>query len=241
MTLDFNDLALRTIQSQYGASPHIIGIVEAAAKQLDPNPAIQEFYDKVFNPKTAQGFGLDIWGKIVGASREMTVPNDEFFGFYGSLLNPFDQAPFYIEDDTNRYKLTDEAFRDLIFLKAAANIGNATLPSIKEILSTLFNSPVLVFNVGTMKVRIVFQFYLSAYQRALLKEYGVLNLGAGVGFEYYQIDTQNTFGFDGSGLQPFGQGVFSKYGIVPGEEETNFGFLGSDLSTFNRGVFAPEI
>ena len=34
MSLDFNDLALRTIQSQYGASPHIIGIVEAAAKQL---------------------------------------------------------------------------------------------------------------------------------------------------------------------------------------------------------------
>ena len=69
MSLDFNDLALRTIQSQYGASPHIIGIVEAAAKQLDPTGDIKTFYDKVFNPLTAEGVGLDIWGRIVGASR----------------------------------------------------------------------------------------------------------------------------------------------------------------------------
>ena len=45
MSLDFNDLALRTIQSQYGASPHIIGIVEAAAKHLDPTGDIQTFFD----------------------------------------------------------------------------------------------------------------------------------------------------------------------------------------------------
>ena len=73
MSLDFNDLALRTIQSQYGASPHIIGIVEAAAKQLDPTGDIQTFYDEAFNPLTAHGVGLDIWGRIVGASRYIRI------------------------------------------------------------------------------------------------------------------------------------------------------------------------
>lgn len=214
MSLDFDDLSLQTIQSQYGASPHILGIIEAAAKRIDPNPVIQDFYEKVFDPRTAQGFGLDIWGRIVGASRDMAVENENFFGFFGSLLNPFNQAPFYIEGDTNRYRLTDEAFRDLIFLKAAANIGDATLPSIKEILSTLFNSPVLVMNIAEMKVRIVFQFYLTPYQRALLREYGVMNLGGGVGFEYYQIDPEHTFGFHGSGLQSFNHGVFNAYTIL---------------------------
>ena len=213
MNLDFNDLALQTIQSQYGASPHIIGIVEAAAKQLDPTGDIRTFYDKVFNPRTAEGVGLDIWGRIVGASRYLAVDNEDFFGFYGSQLNPFNQAPFFISGDTNLFLLDDEAFRTLIFLKAAANIGTATLPSIKQILSSLFENPVLVMNIGEMKVRIVFTFYLSAYQRALFREYGVLNLGGGVGFEYYQIDPENTFGFDGSGLQPFGHGVFQPYGI----------------------------
>lgn len=218
MNLDFNDLALRTIQSQYGASPHIIGIIEAAAKQLDPTGDIKTFYDKVFNPLTAEGVGLDIWGRIVGASRYLTVDNEEFFGFYGSQLNPFDQAPFYVEGDTDHFRLDDNAFRTLIFLKAAANIGNATLPSIKEILTALFDDPVLVMNIGEMKVRIVFTFYLTPYQRALFREYGVLNLGAGVGFEYYQIDPAQTFGFDGSGLQPFEQGIFQPYDIQEMEE-----------------------
>lgn len=218
MSLDFDDLALRTIQSQYGASPHIIGIVEAAAKQLDPTGDIQTFYDKVFNPLTAEGVGLDIWGRIVGASRYLTVDNEEFFGFYGSQLNPFDQAPFYVEGDTDHFRLDDNAFRTLIFLKAAANIGNATLPSIKEILSALFDAPVLVMNIGEMKVRIVFTFYLTPYQRALFREYGVLNLGAGVGFEYYQIDPAQTFGFGGSEMQPFNQGVFQPYDIQEMEE-----------------------
>ena len=213
MNLDFNDLALRTIQSQYGASPHIIGIIEAAAKQLDPTGDIKTFYDKVFNPLSAEGVGLDIWGRIVGANRYLEVENEDFFGFYGSQLNPFDQAPFWLTGDTNLFRMDDNAFRTLIFLKAAANIGNATLPGIKEILSTLFDDPVLVMNIGEMKVRIVFTFYLTPYQRALFREYGVLNLGGGVGFEYYQIDPENTFGFDGSGLQPFGQGIFQPYEI----------------------------
>ena len=216
MSLDFNDLALRTIQSQYGASPHIIGIVEAAAKQLDPTGDIQTFYNKVFNPLTAEGVGLDIWGRIVGASRYLPVENEDFFGFYGQQLNPMNQAPFYNTGDTNLFRLTDEAYRTLIFLKAAANIGTATLPSIKEILTALFDDPVLVMNIGNMKVRVVFTFYLSAYQRALLREYGVLNVGAGVGMEYYQIDPAQTFGFNGSGLLPFNQGVFQPYSLQEG-------------------------
>lgn len=216
MSLDFKDLALQTIQSQYGASPHIIGIVEAAAKQIDPTGDIQTFYQKVFNPLTAEGVGLDIWGRIVGASRYLNVENEDFFGFYGSLLNPFNQAPFWLTGDTNLFRMDDNAFRTLIFLKAAANIGNATLPGIKEILSTLFDDPVLVMNIGEMKVRIVFTFYLTPYQRALFREYGVLNLGGGVGFEYYQIDPEHTFGFNGSGLQPFGQGIFQPYEIQQG-------------------------
>ena len=156
MSLDFNDLAVRTIQSQYGASPHIIGIVEAAAKQLDPTGDIQTFYNKVFNPLTAEGVGLDIWGRIVGASRYLTVDNEDFFGFYGQNLNPMNQSPFYNTGDTDLFRLTDEAYRTLIFLKAAANIGTATLPSIKEILTALFDETVLVMNIGEMKVRVVF-------------------------------------------------------------------------------------
>ena len=76
-----------------------------------------------------------------------------------------------------------------------------------------------VFNFAPMVVRVVFLFYLTPYQRALLQKYGLLNLGAGVGFEFYQIDPDGTFGFDGSGLQPFGQGIFDPFGVVLFTEE----------------------
>ena len=216
MNLNFDELAEKTIQSQYGASPHIIGIVKAAAKQLDPTGDIQTFYDKVMNPLTAEGIGLDIWGRIVGASRYLPVENEDFFGFYGQQLNPMNQAPFYNTGDTDLFRLTDEAYRTLIFLKAAANIGNATLPSIKEILTALFDDPVLVMNIGNMKVRVVFEFFLTPYQRAIFETYGLFNLGAGVGFEFYQIDPKQTFGFNGSELQPFNQGIFQPYPIQQG-------------------------
>lgn len=217
--IDFEDLALRTIQSQYGASPHIVGLVEKAAERLDPNKDIQTFYDKVFNPKTAQGIGLDIWGRIVGVDRYLVVDNEDAFGFLGSLLMGFNQAPFYVRGVTDRFRLSDEAYRFLIFLKAAANIGEATLPSIKRTLTAIFDQPVYVFNFAPMVVRVVFLFYLTPYQRALLMNYGLLNLGAGVGFEFYQIDPHGTFGFAGSGLQPFGQGIFDPFGIVLFTEE----------------------
>ena len=168
MNLDFNDLALRTIQSQYGAS------------------------------------------------RYLPVDNEDFFGFYGQNLNPMNQSPFFNTGDTDLFRLTDEAYRTLIFLKAAANIGTATLPSIKEILTALFDEPVLVMNIGEMKVRVVFEFFLTPYQRAIFETYGLFNLGAGVGFEYYQIDPAQTFGFSGSGLLPMNQGVFQPYPIQQG-------------------------
>ena len=219
MSLNFEELAEKTIQSQYGASPHILGIIKAAAEKIDPTMDIKTFYDKVLNPLTAEGIGLDIWGRIVGANRYLHVTPEDFFGFYGQNLTPFNQDPFFYTSASDYFRLSDPAFRTLIFLKAAANIGNATLPSIKETLSRLFESPVLAFNLinlGSMKIRIVFMFYLTSFQLSLFREYGLLNLGAGVGFEYYTIDPNETFGFNGSNLQPMNQGIFQPYPIQQG-------------------------
>jgi hypothetical protein len=57
----------------------------------------------------------------------------------------------------------------------------------------------------------------------LLKRYGLFNLGAGVGWEYYIIDQQQTFGFDGSGMQNFDNGIFAPYDITDIMEEDNNG------------------
>lgn len=222
--IDFRELALETIQSQYGASPHLKGIVKAFAEQIDPNGDIGLFFDKIFNLETAEGVGLDIWGRIVAIPRKILVPNNtDYFGFEGSGLQPFDNAPFYYEDKASMYyTLTDDAYRQLIYYKAMSNISDSTAASQNRLLSLLFGNRVDVLDLtgiipdGVMKIRVVFHFYLTDFEQALLNNYGLLNRGAGVGWEWYQLPEESVFGFDGSGLQPFNQGNFDPYGIMPG-------------------------
>ena len=220
MVVDFVDLWERTIQSQYGTSPHIKGIIETFATQIDPTMEIEEFYKKYFDPRTAEGIGLDIWGIIVGASREIEVDDYEYFGFQGSLLQPFDQAPFWIEKGkTNLYRMADDAFRQLIFLKAWANIADSTMPSIKYVIYQLFPGGAVAIEAERMKIRVIFLSYVvPPYSFALLKRYGIFNLGAGVGWEYYIVDPNETFGFAGSGMQNFDNGIFAPYPIIDAEE-----------------------
>ena len=221
MAIDFTELWEKTIQSQYGTSPHIKGIIEAFAKRIDPTIDIETFYRDYFDPRTAVGVGLDIWGAIVGADRLIEVDDFNYFGLEGQNLANMNNAPFYHEKgSTNLYRMNDNAFRELIFLKAYANIADATMPSIKYVINALFPGGATAIEAEHMKIRVIFlSFAVPAYSFALLKRYGLFNLGAGVGWEYYIIDQQQTFGFEGSGMQNFDNGVFAPYDITDIMEE----------------------
>jgi hypothetical protein len=215
MSIDFEDLGQRTIQSQYSSSPHIMGLVESFRQQIDPSKDIAEFFVTFFDPRTAQGVGLDIWGEIVGVSRYLEVDEGEYFGFLNSDLYPFNQQPFVYEaENTKVYKLADNAYRELIFLKAYANIGEATLPALKTVANALFKKATVI-DKHDMSVRVLFLTYdIPAYSYAIFKKYGLMTLGAGVDWEYLINVPEETFGLFGSNLQPFNQGVFAPYGIV---------------------------
>jgi len=209
--------ALEPIQSQYAASPRILALLVKKAALLDPGRDLMYWYDGIFNPKTAQGVGLDIWGRIVGIGRKLWVENTEFFGFHGQNLRGFDQAPFWIQSlASGQVDLTDEAFRFLIFYKAAANIGRGDMASINALLNSLFEAEhgpanSCVLEVAPMEIRAVFNFYLTGYEQALLQQYGLLDRPAGVGFSWYQHDPQEMFGFAGQELQNFDNGIFSPF------------------------------
>jgi hypothetical protein len=215
MSIDFMDLWERTIQSQYGTSAHLKGIVEAFAKQIDPTIDIATFYEKMFDPRTAEGIGLDIWGAIVGADRYIDVDEEEYFGFLDSNLHPMNERPFYYDKGaTKTYRMADNAYRELIFLKAFANIADATMSTLKIVINKLYEGSIAI-EAEHMKIRVLFLSYdIPKYAFALLKRYGFFNLGAGVGWEYYIIDPDQTLGFGGSGLQTFGNGIFSPYDIT---------------------------
>lgn len=219
--IDFNDLWQKNIQSQYSSSPHIKGLVEAFAEDIDPSAEVEEFYQKIFDPRTAEGVGLDIWGIIVGADRYVEVDDSEYFGLQGQNMQQLDNAPFWRQaGNTNLYRMSDDAFRQLIFLKAYANIADATLPSIKFVINSLFPNGATAIEAEHMKLRVIFFSYnVPAYSFALLKRYGLFNLGAGVGWEYYIVDPSQTFGFEGSGMQNFDNGIFAPYQIVDTNEQ----------------------
>ena len=60
MNKDNFDIGL-TIQSQYSASPHIVALVNGFWSCLDPSADIELIFNKMINPITAEGFGLDVF------------------------------------------------------------------------------------------------------------------------------------------------------------------------------------
>ena len=206
-----------TIQSQYAASPRIKAIAKSIDSLIRPNLDIELFYNNAFNLATAQGWGLDCWGRIVAIERKIEgVPTDDNYlgftavtGIPNTQAQPFNNAPFFSKQVGNTFVFQDDAFRLLILTKAMANISEATLPQLNHMISMLLpNANVYVLHIDTMHLRIVIQDYLEPYQRILLTRGDLPPIPAGVGFEVYELDP-HTFGFNGSRLEPFNQGVFA--------------------------------
>lgn len=212
----------KTIISQYGNSPTILQLVQNMNAYLDPRADFDAFFDYVWNVDTAQGFGLDIWGRIVNISRELQIPNAPvYFGFKDALPGsyPFDEAPFYdgTPPATQTYKLADDAYRKLILTKALANIASSNAPSLNQLLQNMFadRGRCYVNDLGGMQFRYTFEFDLTLQEYAIVTQSGVLPRPAGVNAILFQ-SALPLFGFSEAGLSaaPFGQGVFIPQGAI---------------------------
>lgn len=133
----------KTVLPQYANSPRLIALIQNFASYIDQTANFDAFFDLIWNVDTAQGVGLDIWGRIVGVSRTLSVIDVEYLGFEeasaGGQAFPFGQAPFYSGQTlTSNYNLTDSSFRLLILAKALFNICDGSIPAINQLLLTLF-------------------------------------------------------------------------------------------------------
>lgn len=200
-----------SVQSQYASSPTIRLLVDSFNKQIDPQNDITLFYDKVFNLSTAEGIGLDIWGRILGIDRLLSVESDNSFGFEGSELEPFDQDVFYTQSVSNNFRLEDTPYRQLLFYKASSNIASSDLATLNTMLNSMFKKRgAYIVESSVMCIRFYFQFYLSPYEKALMQLEFVPPRPAGVGYEWLEVIPDETFGFNGSNLQVFNQGIFTQ-------------------------------
>lgn len=211
-----------TIVSQYGNSATITQLVRNMDQYIDPRADFDAFYNFVWNVETARGFGLDIWGRIVNISRELQIPADAtYFGFSDALPGsyPFGEQPFWdgVAGETNTYRLADDAYRQLILVKALANISATNAPSLNQLLQNMFagRGRCYVNDLGSMSLRYTFEFLLTNYEFAIMMQSGALPRPAGVNASLFQ-SALPLFGFSEAGVSaaPFGQGVFVPQGAM---------------------------
>lgn len=209
---------------QYANSPRIQALLASWKAAIDPTATINQFYNVVWNIDTAQGFGLDIWGRIVGVTRFVKIPGAvSNFGFQDGAAQydnqPFGQATFYSGSlKTTTYQLQDNAFKVLILARAMTNVVAATSPNINKVLQQLFpgRGNAFVNDLGNMQMRYCFQFVLAPWEMAVLQSAGTLPRPTGVQAFIAQIPLTGQFGFNeaGANVVGFGQGTFLSNGAI---------------------------
>lgn len=131
---------LQTTLAQWQNSEELISLLSAIDNWIDPSTNFENFYNLLWNLDTAEGYGLDVWGRILVISRTVEVPSFAFFGFQeaGDRVG-FGQGPFWSgEELTQNYQLTDAVYRSLLFAKAAYNITDGSVQAINAIMMNLF-------------------------------------------------------------------------------------------------------
>lgn len=170
-----------TIISQFGESASLTQLIRGIDNYLDPRANIDLFIEQVWDIDTATGWGLDVWGNIIGVSRYVNIPGS---------------GAFYIPDDD---------YRSYLFLKATTNISNCSAFSINNLISNFFESrgKAYIRDLGNMEMRYVFGFDLTSWEIILFTTTDIFPKTTGVKVDFLTYsDPNTTFSFfdDPSGL-----------------------------------------
>lgn len=181
----------QTLISQYANDPVMLALLLSVSENIDPAQSIDDFYDYVWNVNSAQGFGLDIWGDIVGISRYLNTTS-KFLGFEeaGTLsADPFNQSPFYSGNmGKGIVALSDPNFKTLVLAKGAANVCNGSIISINALMNYIWagRGGAWCTDGENMTMTYTFNFTLTPVDISII-ETGVLPKPCGVSYSIVQI------------------------------------------------------
>jgi hypothetical protein len=177
----------QTIISQYQNDPIVMALMQSFNDAIDPAPLIQNFFDKVWNVLTADDYGLDVWGRIVGVGRYVNMSGAKRFGFATGFY-PFNSgAPWGGGlSSSNNYRIGKEAYRQLILVKARANISSCSIPALNKIITALFpgRGRCYVLDLGNMAMAYKFEFPLTDVEFAIVSQSGAIPKPAGVALQF---------------------------------------------------------
>lgn len=180
------DKTSNVLQSQYAASKRIGNLGKFFQKEIDATENIELLKEEVADMESAAGVFLDWWGERVGVTR-------------------------YIKVNGEYVRLDDDYYRFLLFYRARCNLSDSTCATMNRMLSQLTSERIFVVDYQDMTLQsIVIIGSISDLMATILQTYGLLNRPAGVMTNFIIIyPDEQIFGFEGSELQPFDQGVFN--------------------------------
>jgi hypothetical protein len=173
------------IVSQYANSQAIDDLLLSFNSAMDQTENIESIFDLIWNIATAQGYGLDVLGRILNIKRTIPIGGStSYLGFNeaGSFTG-FGQGILYSGGTvTTNFTLVDQDYRTLLYAKAASNITDGSIPSVNQILLTLFpgRGACFVADGLNMSITYTFNFTLSAVELAIVQFSGVLPTASGV-------------------------------------------------------------
>lgn len=185
---DCKNVALNNLQRQFGYT-NVSDLIIKRAGVWDRyfGDIAERFENEILNLDTCVSEALDYyWGRLYKISRVFTNRNDE------------------------QFTLDDDMFREILKIRAFGSRWNGTLAQMNEFMADLFKGERFVFvtDSQSMSGGLKYEFStLTDEELYLFSEKDILPRQAGVGIEIHVIDTDTTFGFYGTELQPWSQGV----------------------------------
>lgn len=185
---DCKNVALDNLQRQFGYT-NVSDLIIKRAGVWDRyfGDIAERFENEILNLDTCVSEALDYyWGRLYKISRVFTNRNGE------------------------KFALDDDMFREILKIRAFGSRWDGTLAQMNEFMADLFKGERFVFvtDSQSMSGGLKYEFStLTDEELYLFSEKDILPRQAGVGIEIHVIDTDTTFGFYGTELQPWSQGV----------------------------------
>lgn len=178
----------QTLIAQYAQSPVLTELIDNLSEYFDQSANWNSFYQYVWNIDTAQNWGLDFWGKVLGVSRYLEIPvTADYLGLEGSggtaSGGPFDEGVFYDgATATQTYALPDATYRILLYAKAFANICRTCIPVLNQLMRLLFPGlgDTYCLDTGNMTMTYYLGWAPTAIQLAIVEQSGAVPHPTGV-------------------------------------------------------------
>lgn len=209
---DFNVDLLKSVLWQYNEAENLLRMLQSKSDWYDQNQKAfwENWYRDVFDLRTANQFGLIIWGIILGLQLYVNTPPDltkPTFGFAGSGGTNFDNGNF-TDTTGSSYLLPVDIQRRALQLRYLQLTSSGTVPETNRAMKRIFGDLGRVYlrDYGNMTQAYIFLFPIPADLKYLFDNYDILPRPAGVLSNYVDA-TINHFGFAPFGLN-FDNGNF---------------------------------